>query len=103
MAGTNAFESKRRRVVITGVGVVSPIGIGADAFWRSLVVGRTGIGPLRSIPSAGLPCKLAAEIHNFDPLKYLPDRKSLKVMSRDIQFGRGLCHAGDGRCRLGPQ
>src|SRR5690606_11094779 len=66
---------------------VSPIGIGTTTFWRSLATGRTGIGHLRSIPSEHLPCKLAAEIRDFDPLRYLPEKKYLKVMSRDIQLG----------------
>lgn len=75
------------RVVITGVGVVSPVGIGNDAFWRSLIGGCSGIGFLRAFPHEHLPCKLAAEIEGFDPLKYLKQRKLLKVMSRDIQLG----------------
>jgi 3-oxoacyl-[acyl-carrier-protein] synthase II len=74
-------------VVITGVGVVSPVGIGNDAFWRSLIGGCSGIGFLRAFPHEHLPCKLAAEIEGFDPLKYLRQRKLLKVMSRDIQLG----------------
>ncbi|HEX6985511.1 MAG TPA: beta-ketoacyl-[acyl-carrier-protein] synthase family protein, partial [Planctomycetaceae bacterium] len=78
---------EKKRVVITGVGVVSPIGIGKSAFWQSLTTGRAGIGRLSSIPSDGLPCKLAAEIRDFDPLRYLPEKKHLKVMSRDIQLG----------------
>ena len=75
------------RVVITGVGVVSPIGIGQESFWESLVSGRGGIGELNPLPSAALPSRLAAEVIGFDPLEYLPSRKLLKVMSRDIQLG----------------
>ena len=78
---------EQKRVVITGVGVVSPIGIGKSAFWHSLTTGHAGIGRLRSISGDDLPCKLAAEIHDFDPLRYLPEKKHLKVMSRDIQLG----------------
>ena len=75
------------RVVITGVGVVSPIGIGHESFWESLASGRGGIGELGSLPAAALPSRLAAEVTGFDPLDYLPSRKLLKVMSRDIQLG----------------
>ncbi|WP_437200801.1 beta-ketoacyl-[acyl-carrier-protein] synthase family protein [Planctomicrobium sp. SH664] len=82
MAGTVA-----PRVVITGVGVISPVGIGNDRFWENLSAGRSGIGPLRSFASESLPCKLAAEIHDFDPLRYVYQKKFLKVMSRDIQLG----------------
>jgi 3-oxoacyl-[acyl-carrier-protein] synthase II len=75
------------RIVITGVGIISPVGIGTDPFWENLIAGRSGIGPLRSIPSEGLPCKLAAEILDFNPLDYVYEKKFLKVMSRDIQLG----------------
>lgn len=75
------------KVVVTGVGVVSPVGIGVEQFWKNLVAGRSGIDFLRSDASRSLPCKLAAEIEGFDPLRYLKQRKLLKVMSRDIQLG----------------
>ena len=75
------------RMVITGVGVISPIGTGITPFWDSLESGRCGIGYLKSLPSEDLPCKLAAEISDFDPLKHLYHRKFVKVMSRDIQLG----------------
>ncbi|MCA8998214.1 MAG: beta-ketoacyl-[acyl-carrier-protein] synthase family protein [Planctomycetaceae bacterium] len=75
------------RVVVTGVGVISPIGIGNDRFWNSLEAGKSGIDLLRSLPSESLPCKLAAEISDFDPLQYVYQKKFLKVMSRDIQLG----------------
>ena len=55
-------EWTNRRTVITGVGVVSPIGIGNDSFWRSLMAGKTGIGYFRSVPCESLPSKLAAEL-----------------------------------------
>lgn len=81
--------SNSPRAVITGVGVVSPVGIGIDAFWRNLLAGRSGIGFLKAFPHENLPSKLAAEIADFDPLKYLRQKKMLKVMSRDIQLGVG--------------
>jgi 3-oxoacyl-[acyl-carrier-protein] synthase II len=74
-------------MVITGLGVISPIGIGKDRFWHSLLEGRSGIDYLTSLPNRGLPCKLAAEIKDFDPLAYVYEKKHLKVMSRDIQLG----------------
>lgn len=75
------------RVVITGVGVVSPIGVGNEAFWNSLMAGRSGIGMLKAFPNDSLPSKLAAEVGDFDPQNYVRHRKTLKVMSRDIQLG----------------
>lgn len=75
------------RMVITGLGVISPIGIGKDRFWQNLLEGRSGIDYLTSLPSGNLPCKLAAEVKDFDPLAYVYEKKHLKVMSRDIQLG----------------
>lgn len=74
-------------MVISGLGVISPIGIGKDRFWQSLLEGRSGIDYLTAVPSANLPCKLAAEIKDFDPRAYVYHKKFLKVMSRDIQLG----------------
>jgi len=74
-------------VVVTGLGVASPIGIGNEAFWNSLKAGRCGIDYLRAFPTENLPSKLAAEIDDFDPLNFVTQKKFLKVMSRDIQLG----------------
>jgi 3-oxoacyl-[acyl-carrier-protein] synthase II len=74
-----------REVVMTGVGVVSPIGIGNDAFWMSLKERRSGVRRLKSIESLDLPTKLGAEIPDFDAKLYVQPRKSLKVMCREIQ------------------
>lgn len=75
------------RAVISGVGVISPIGTGTGPFWENLLAGRSGVGFLKSFPADNLPCKLAAEITDFDPLDHVYNRKFLKVMSRDIQLG----------------
>ncbi len=75
------------RVVVTGVGVVSPIGIGNERFWDSLVQNRSGIDFLQSMPAEGLPSAFGAEVRDFDPVLHLRDRKFVKVMSRDIQLG----------------
>ncbi len=78
---------KQPRVVVTGVGVVSPIGIGNERFWQSLYASRTGIDFLKSIPTAGLPSAIGAEVSDFVPEDHLSDRKFVKVMCRDIQLG----------------
>ena len=74
-------------VVITGVGVVSPIGIGREAFWEALLAGHCGIGPVTQTNMAGMPPQLAGEVRNFDARTFVANRKSLKVMSRDAQLG----------------
>lgn len=98
-----AGSPKLPRVVITGVGVVSPVGIGNDAYWRNLIGGSSGIGFLRAFPHEHLPCKLAAEIEGFDPRQFLKTRKLLKVMSRDIQLGvsAAALAMSDGRLERG--
>ncbi|QDT26425.1 3-oxoacyl-[acyl-carrier-protein] synthase 2 [Gimesia panareensis] len=82
MAGSN-----QTRVVISGIGVVSPIGIGIDNFWRNICSGVSGIDRLQSIPIENLPSKLAAEVKDFNPDEHLYNKKFIKVMSRDIQLG----------------
>ncbi|MBI2826003.1 MAG: beta-ketoacyl-[acyl-carrier-protein] synthase family protein [Planctomycetia bacterium] len=76
-----------REVVITGLGVVSPIGIGNDAFWAALLAGASGVRPLTLFDTTGMPVSFGAEVVGFDPKEFIKPRKSLKVMSRDIQLG----------------
>lgn len=74
-------------VVITGVGVVSPNGIGKQAFWESLAAGRSGIAPIELVDVSGLPVRMAGEVKGFQAKSFIANRKSLKVMSRDSQLG----------------
>jgi 3-oxoacyl-[acyl-carrier-protein] synthase II len=74
-------------VVITGYGVLSPLGMGIDALWRGLAERQSGIGPISTFDTAGLPVHIAGQIKDFDPKQYVRPRKSLKVMARDTQFG----------------
>ena len=100
-----------RQVVITGIGVVSPIGIGAAPFWESLVEGRSGVKPLGWTGTGDFPRLLGAEVRDFVPAQRIRQRKALKVMSRDIQLGvaaadmacadAGLADAGVEPDRLG--
>src|SRR5215212_5506931 len=80
-----------RRVVISGVGVVAPNGIGKDAFWSACVNGRSGISRISAFDVSSFPIKVAGEVKNFDPMPYVPDaaRKSLKIMGRAARFGLG--------------
>lgn len=74
-------------VVITGVGVVSPIGIGRAAYWDSLMQGRSGIAPFSFAGGTDLPVKFGGQIRDFDGKEFVKPRKSLKVMCREIQTG----------------
>jgi 3-oxoacyl-[acyl-carrier-protein] synthase II len=80
--------SSSRRAVITGIGVVSPIGLDRAAFWESLRARRSGIKPIESFDTSGLPVHFGGEIVGFDAKKYVDkkERKSLKVMARTIQL-----------------
>lgn len=77
-----------RRAVITGIGIISPIGLDAASFWRSLQEGKSGIRPIQSFDASGLPVRIAGEIPNFNAKDYLEkeNRKSLRVMARTIQL-----------------
>jgi 3-oxoacyl-[acyl-carrier-protein] synthase II len=57
----------KNRVVITGMGVVSPVGIGKEAFWESLISGKNGIVPITRFDASELPTRIAGEIRDFDP------------------------------------
>jgi 3-oxoacyl-[acyl-carrier-protein] synthase II len=79
-----------RRVVITGIGVVSPNGIGREAFTRAIVEGRSGVGPIECCDTSGQAIKIAGEVKNFDVVPFLGDnRKNAKLMSRAVGFAVG--------------
>jgi 3-oxoacyl-[acyl-carrier-protein] synthase II len=78
-----------RRVVLTGIGVVSPIGLDAASFWDALVRGQTGVKRIQGFDPTPLPTQFAAEIVGFDIKKFLlgrEERKQIRVMSRTIQL-----------------
>ncbi|MCA9121847.1 MAG: beta-ketoacyl-[acyl-carrier-protein] synthase family protein [Planctomycetaceae bacterium] len=79
--------SESSEIVITGVGVVSPIGVGVEPFWKSLLEGVSGIRPYSLLQGTEMPVRFGGEVVDFDAKKYVTPRKSLKVMSREIQMG----------------
>jgi 3-oxoacyl-[acyl-carrier-protein] synthase II len=66
----------QRRIAVTGIGPVTPIGTGVDAFWDSLLAGRSGVGPLTRFPTEKFPVKIAAEIMDFDINNFLEPRRA---------------------------
>ena len=76
----------KRRVVITGIGVVSPVGIGVEEFWNNLLAGKSGIGPITQFDASEFPVKIAGEVKNFDAVKYVGDKKTVRHMDRNAQF-----------------
>ena len=77
---------EKRRVVITGMGVVSPVGIGTEEFWNALMAGKSGIGPITEFDPEGFPVRIAGEVKDFDAVKYVGDRKAVRHMDRNVQF-----------------
>jgi len=74
-----------RRVVITGLGMVSPLGIGNDANWDALVHGRSGIGPITRFDPAAFACRVAGEVRGFNPEDWVP-KKDVKKMDLFIHY-----------------
>jgi 3-oxoacyl-[acyl-carrier-protein] synthase II len=90
---------KRNRVVITGIGVLAPNGIGLEAFWDSLLTGRSGIGPITLFDATNLKSGIAGEVKGFDPHDYIEPALKPRRMARHTQFAyaasmMALCDAG---------
>ena len=77
---------KRNRVVITGIGILAPNGIGLEAFWESLLAGRSGIGPITLFDANGYRSRIAGEIKNFNPEDYIEPELRPKRMARHTQL-----------------
>jgi 3-oxoacyl-[acyl-carrier-protein] synthase II len=94
-----------RRVVITGIGLISPIGLNTESYWRSLLEGRSGIRPIQAFDTSALPVRIAGEIPDFDAKDFVEkkDRRGLKVMARTIQLAvaGAQCALDDGKVDKG--
>ena len=89
---------KNRRVVITGMGAITPIGNSVEEFWDGIKKGKTGFGPITYFDTADYRCKLAAEVKDFDPAQYM-DKKSARRREQFCQFavaaaGQAIADAG---------
>ncbi len=78
---------KYRRVVVTGVGVISPIGSTKELFWKSLLEGKSGVRRLECFDPTYFPSKIAAEVRDFDPFKLGLTHEEVMRMDRYVQFG----------------
>jgi 3-oxoacyl-[acyl-carrier-protein] synthase II len=97
-------------VVVTGIGLVSPLAVGTAATWEGLIAGRSGIGPITHFDAEEFPCRIAGEVPDFEPLDFV-DKKDLKKTDRFIQFAlaasrfaledSGLAIDGSNRDRVG--
>jgi 3-oxoacyl-[acyl-carrier-protein] synthase II len=77
--------TQKRRVVVTGVGLISPVGIGTEPTWQALLQGQSGIAPITLFDASEYACKFAGEVKNFNPEDFI-DRKDIKKNGRFIQF-----------------
>jgi 3-oxoacyl-[acyl-carrier-protein] synthase II len=93
-----------RRVVVTGVGLVSPLGVGTAANWEALIAGRSGIRPITRFDAAQFACRIAGEVQGFDPLQFI-EKKDVKKMDVFIQFAIAATDFAmrDSRLTIGPE
>ena len=76
-----------RRVVVTGMGVVTPIGNNLESFWSNLISGQCGIGPITQFDVSAYDTKIAGEVKNFDPTGAFPSPKEIRRTDRFTQMG----------------
>jgi 3-oxoacyl-[acyl-carrier-protein] synthase II len=86
-----ASNWQERRVVVTGLGVVTPIGADVETFWKRLIAGETGIDRITAFDASGFDCQVAGEVRDFDPTPAFPNAKEVRRTDRYSRFG---VHAG---------
>ena len=84
-AGEGGSGNQRRRVVVTGMGVISPVGNDVDSFWKSIAEGRSGVGPITRFDASALRTRIAGEVKGYDPEDHF-DRKDVRRLDRTSQF-----------------
>ncbi len=90
------------RVMVTGIGIVSSIGNSVDTFWRNLVAGVSGIGPITAFDASDMKVRIASEVKDFDPVQWM-DAKTARRMARFAQFSVAVSKMAVARCRAGDQ
>ena len=93
-----------RRVVVTGIGLVSPLGVGIEDNWTGLMEGRSGIGPITRFDTTGYATTIAGEVKGFHPEEFIP-KKELRKMDPFLQLGLGAARLGfeDSRLKVTPE
>ena len=75
----------KRRVVVTGIGMISPLGIGNEPTWQGLLEGHSGIGPITKFDTSAYACHIAGEVRGFDPEKWI-EKKEMKKTDTFIHY-----------------
>ena len=83
--------SSPRRVAVTGVGLISPLGIGNAENWSALLAGKSGIGPITRFDASAFASRVAGEVKGFDPGLYI-EKKEIKKMDTFIHYAMGAAH-----------
>jgi 3-oxoacyl-[acyl-carrier-protein] synthase II len=82
-----AANWQERRVVVTGLGVVTPLGHEIETFWQNIIAGQCGIDRITQFDTTGYDCQIAAEVKNFDPIPAFPSPKEIRRADRFVQMG----------------
>ena len=98
------LENNRRRVVVTGMGLVSPVGIGIEENWSNLISGKSGIGPITRFDSSAFATHIAGEVKNFHPEEFI-SKKELRKMDPFLQFALVAAHYAmeDAKLKIEPE
>jgi 3-oxoacyl-[acyl-carrier-protein] synthase II len=82
---------ERRRVVVTGVGLVSPLGVGTSPTWQGILAGRSGVGPITRFDASAFPSRIAGEVRGFEPTDYM-EKKEVKKSDTFIHYALAAAH-----------
>jgi 3-oxoacyl-[acyl-carrier-protein] synthase II len=96
------MSSLSHRAVLTGVGIVNPLGLDTAAFWAALQAGQSGIHPIQSFDASKLPSRIGGEVRGFDAKNYIAkqDRKTLRLMARGIQLAVAAAQLAMDDCKV---
>jgi 3-oxoacyl-[acyl-carrier-protein] synthase II len=92
-------REERERVVITGIGLVTPVGIGTADAWRALLAGQNGIGSITQFDCSTFRVRIAGEVKSWEPTRWI-DKKKLKEMDRFTEFALGAAALAVGDAKL---